>query len=319
MREETKGVLAMVAACVVWGLSSLYYKLLSHIPPLEVLSHRTLWSLVFFLIWMGVKGRLRDMPGALSSKSQAVWVMAAAAAITVNWFVFIYSVQSGNALEASLGYYIFPLVAVALGATVLHEKLSRLQWIAVALAVVAVLLLTIGLGVPPWISLLVAGSFGSYGLIKRKVHAGPVASTAAEVMCLLPLSSLYLWGVYTQGWTGLTGRSSPASFGSDLSDTVMLMISGVLTGLPLVMFSYAGKRVSYATQGLLQYVNPTIQFALATALYGEPFTRWHAVAFPLIWGGLALYSVATLRNARDQGRRRARSASAVAASGATKI
>ncbi|MEQ3626796.1 MAG: EamA family transporter RarD [Celeribacter sp.] len=319
MREETKGVLAMLAACVVWGLSSLYYKALSHIPPLEVLSHRTLWSLVFFVIWMGVKGRLRDMPGALSSKSQAVWVMAAAAAITVNWFVFIYSVQSGHALEASLGYYIFPLVAVALGASVLHERLSRLQWIAVALALVAVLLLSVGLGVPPWLALMVAGSFGSYGLIKRKVHAGPVASTAAEVMCLLPLSSLYLWGVYTQGWTGISGRSSPGTFGFDISDTLMLMTSGVLTGLPLVMFSYAGKRVSYATQGLLQYVNPTIQFALAAGLYGEPFTRWHAIAFPLIWAGLALYSVATLRRARDQGRRLARSDSAVAASGATRI
>lgn len=292
----------MVAACCIWGLSSMYYKLVAHVPPLEVLSHRTLWSLVFFGLVLSAQGRLGQL-GALIVQPRAMAVVVlAAVAISTNWFFFIYSVQVGHAMQASLGYYIFPLVAVALGFVFLGERHSVVKWGAVALACLAVAGLTWGLGVAPWTALVLAFTFGIYGLLKRGVAAGPVVSVTAEVLVLAPLAALWLWGVHVQGWTGLTGRNL-GTFGHDLSDTVLLMLSGPLTATPLILFSYAAKRVSYATVGLVQYINPTLQFLVATLVFREAFTPWHGFAFALIWSALALYSGESLR--QDRAARRA--------------
>lgn len=297
MSEARKGVLAMVTACAIWGLSSMYYKLLAHVPPLEVLSHRTLWSLAFFGLVLAVQRRLSEIALLLSRPRALATVALAALAISTNWFFFIYAIQIGRAVEASLGYYIFPLVAVALGFAVLGERHSAPKWAAVGLACVAVAGLTWGLGVAPWISLMLAGSFGLYGLIKRAVQAGPVVSVTAEVLLLAPLALVWLRGVHGSGWGGLTGRTL-ATFGHDLSDSLLLIVSGPLTATPLILFSYASKRVSYAAVGLVQYINPTLQFLVATMIFREPFTLWHGLAFGLIWSALMLYSGDSLRQER---------------------
>lgn len=297
MNDSLKGILAMVAACVIWGLSSLYYKQLAHVPPLEVLSHRTFWSLVFFGVVLAVQGRLGQVVDLLKAGRALALIAVAAVLISANWFMFIYSIQIGKAVEASLGYYIFPLLAVMLGYALLGEELSRLKWLAVGLAALAVAALTWGLGVAPWISLALAASFGLYGLIKKGTPAGPVVSVTTEVLLLAPLALIWLWGVHTQGWTGLVGRNL-GTFGQNWHDSVMLAASGVITAGPLILFSYASKRVSLATVGLVQYINPTLQFLVATLIFAEPFTRWHAVAFPMIWGALALYSWESVRQER---------------------
>lgn len=296
MSEAAKGILAMVVACTVWGLSGIYYKAIAHVPAPEVLAHRTLWSLVFFLVVLAVQGRLGLLPRLLGGPALGM-VAVAAAMISANWFLFIWSIQSGHALEASLGYYIFPLVAVMIGLVAFREALDRAQWAAVALAGLAVLVLTAGLGAAPWIALVLATTFGAYGLLKRRIEAGPVVSVAAEVALLAPIALVWLWGVHSGRW-GTGG----GAFGRGWHDTLMLAFSGVITGGPLMLFSYATKRVRMATVGLVQYLNPTLQFAVAALVFAEPVTRWHLIAFPLIWAALALYSVAVLRSER---RRRA--------------
>jgi chloramphenicol-sensitive protein RarD len=191
-------------------------------------------------------------------------------------------------VEASLGYYIFPLVAVAIGALVLRERLDRWQRVAVALAAIAVLVLTVGLGAPPWISLTLATTFGVYGLLKRWVEAGPVVSVTSEVLLFLPIALFYLGWVATDRGLAL---SAP--------DLALFVASGPLTAVPLMLFSYAAKRVRMATVGLIQYLNPSLQFACAILILNELVTVWHMIAFPLIWLALAVYSTATLRAPRE--------------------
>ncbi|MAM61148.1 EamA family transporter RarD [Maritimibacter sp. UBA3975] len=310
MSYTVKGLLAMIGACVIWGLSSIYYKTLSHVPPLEVLSHRTLWSMVFFGLLLAFRGRLNEVVRLIGSR-QVLLVALAAVMISTNWFFFIFSVQTGRALGASLGYYIFPLVAVLLGVVIFRERLGPVRGLAVAIAAVAVLILTLGLGAAPWISLTLAGTFGFYGVAKKGVVAGPVASVTAEVVLLAPLAILWLVGVHALGWEGIVGRNLGA-FGTNWHDTLLLAFSGVLTGTPLILFSYAAKRLGYGLVGLLQYINPTLQFLVATFLFLEPVTRWHLIALPLIWLALALYSFVTLREERAASRVRARDATSAA-------
>ena len=286
MTEATKGVLALIATCTIWGLSGIYYKLLAHIPPIEILAHRTLWSFLFFAAFLMFQGRLAVLGRTVGSLRAAMVIGFAAFMISINWFVFITSIQIGRAVEASLGYYIFPLVAVLLGAVVLHEKLGRAQILAVALATVAVITLTLGLGVAPWIALILATSFGLYGLIKKRIEAGPVVSVTAEVMLLTPIAVIVLAQVHLRG---------QGAFGADISDSLLLAFSGILTATPLILFSYAAKRVRLATVGLVQYINPTLQFLVAISVFREGFSFWHAVAFALIWVALTIYTVATLR------------------------
>lgn len=289
MTDATKGVLAMAGAAVIWGLSGIYYKALSHVPPLEVLSHRTLWSVVFFAIVLSFQGRWGAVRGALGQRSTWVVLSVTAVMISVNWLAYIWSVQTGRALQASLGYYIFPLVAVALGYLVLGERFSRAQSLAIGLALAAVLVLTLGPGTPPWIALLLASTFGTYGLLKKRVALGPVISVFIEVLLLSPLALVWLYGAQAHLWSDIGGRTG-GEFGADWQTSAMLALSGPLTGGPLMLFSYAARRIGYASLGLVQYLNPTLQFIVAVTLFGEPFTRWDGIAFPLIWAGLALYS-----------------------------
>lgn len=293
MGGPARGVAAMVAACTIWGLSALYYKLLDHIPPLEVLAHRTLWSFAFFAAVLAVRGRIGDLFAAIDRPGKAARMLAAAFFISCNWFLFIFSVQTGHVTEASLGYYIFPLVAVLLGLLVFGERLGPAQWAAVGLAALAVLVLTLGNGVAPWIALTLAATFGLYGLMKKRLAVGPVTSVTAEVLLLSPIALGVLWVYHGDG----------GAYGASLGDSLLLMFSGPLTAVPLMLFAYATRRVTYATVGLVQYLNPTLQFLVAVAIFGEPFGSFDAIAFPLIWTALAIYSFATL--SREKAARRA--------------
>ena len=280
MNRTAQGILAILAACVIWGLSPLYYNLLTMVPPLELLAQRTLWSFLFFALVLGLQGRFSELIHALGNRGHVITLFAAACAIAVNWYFFIYSVQINRVSEASLGYFIFPLVAVVFGLIVFKEKLSALQWVAVALAVFAVLILTYGLGVAPWLALVLSLSFGTYSVLKKRLDLSPVISVTLEVMLLLPLTVPYL---LIQNWPI---QDSPDSW----QIWFLLMGSGPLTATPLILFSYATRRISMSTVGIMQYINPSIQFLVALLIFAEPMTDWHFGAFSIIWVAVVIYS-----------------------------
>lgn len=280
MNRTAQGILAILAACVIWGLSPLYYNLLTMVPPLELLAQRTLWSFLFFALVLGLQGRFSALIHALGNRGHVITLFAAACAIAVNWYFFIYSVQINRVSEASLGYFIFPLVAVVFGLIVFKEKLSALQWVAVALAVFAVLILTYGLGVAPWLALVLSLSFGTYSILKKRLDLSPVISVTLEVMLLLPLTVPYL---LIQNWPIQDSTDSWQIW-------FLLMGSGPLTATPLILFSYATRRISMSTVGIMQYINPSIQFLVALLIFAEPMTDWHFGAFSIIWVAVVIYS-----------------------------
>ncbi|MDC0583993.1 EamA family transporter RarD [Paracoccaceae bacterium] len=280
MNRTAQGILAILAACVIWGLSPLYYNLLTMVPPLELLAQRTLWSFLFFALVLGLQGRFSELIHALGNRGHVITLFAAACAIAVNWYFFIYSVQINRVSEASLGYFIFPLVAVVFGLIVFKEKLSALQWVAVALAVFAVLILTYGLGVAPWLALVLSLSFGTYSVLKKRLDLSPVISVTLEVMLLLPLTVPYL---LIQNWPIQDSTDSWQIW-------FLLMGSGPLTATPLILFSYATRRISMSTVGIMQYINPSIQFLVALLIFAEPMTDWHFGAFSIIWVAVVIYS-----------------------------
>ena len=266
MSEVKKGVLAMVVACIVWGLSPLYYKLLVSVPPIELLSHRTIWSLVLFALVLFIQGRLRGALGVLGNRNIMVTLFIAALMIAFNWFVFIYSIQINRATESSLGYFIFPLVSVIFGVVLFREKLGRAQMLAVMLAAVAVLILTYGLGQAPWIALSVSVSFGIYGVIKKSLSIPAIVTVTLEVLLLSPIALMILYLHHAS--------DSGGQFGQSLSVSLLLILSGPMTATPLILFSYATRRVALATVGILQYINPSLQFLCATVLFLEPLSLW---------------------------------------------
>ena len=280
MNRTAQGILAILAACVIWGLSPLYYNLLKMVPPLELLAQRTLWSFLFFALVLGLQGRFSALIHALGNRGHVITLFAAACAIAVNWYFFIYSVQINRVSEASLGYFIFPLVAVVFGLIVFKEKLSALQWVAVALAVFAVLILTYGLGVAPWLALVLSLSFGTYSVLKKRLDLSPVISVTLEVMLLLPLTVPYL---LIQNWPIQDSTDSWQIW-------FLLMGSGPLTATPLILFSYATRRISMSTVGIMQYINPSIQFLVALLIFAEPMTDWHFGAFSIMWVAVVIYS-----------------------------
>jgi len=280
----------MVVACLVWGLSPLYYKMLVSVPPIELLSHRTLWSMVLFALILFMQGRLRGALGVLGNKNIMATLFIAALMIAFNWFVFIYSIQINRATETSLGYFIFPLVSVIFGVVLFRENLSRVQISAVLLAAFSVLILTYGLGRVPWIALSVSISFGIYGVIKKSLSIPAIVTVTLEVLLLSPIALMILYFYHASG--------SGGQFGQSASISLLLILSGPMTATPLILFSYATRRVALATVGILQYINPSLQFLCATVLFLEPLSIWHAVAFPLIWFALALYTWASFQTAR---------------------
>lgn len=293
MKKPPYSLLSILAASIIWGLSGLFYKALAHVPPLEVLAHRTLWSLLLFGLILAMRGRLWAVRQALKTPRIVAMLALSAVMISINWGAYITSIQFGYALEASLGYYFFPLMVVLLGALFLGERFSRGQGLALGLMGLAVAVLTLGLGAPPWIALLLASTFGIYALVKKQVTAGPMVSVFIEVLLLAPLAAIWLYGAHSYGWATVP---RPAGwFGRSWQDTTLLMLTGPMTAGPLILFSYAAQKVRLSTVGLIQYLNPTLQFMVAALVFGEAFTMWHAITLPLIWAALALYYFETKR------------------------
>jgi chloramphenicol-sensitive protein RarD len=212
-------------------------------------------------------------------------------------------------MEAGLAYYIMPLLTVVLGVAFLGERLSRRQWFAVALAAGAVVVLTVGLGAVPWLALGLATSFALYSLVRRQVSTGPIIGFFVETMLIVPAAVVWIWGVETQGWTGPDGREG-ALFGTDWKTTALLVLSGPVTSVPLILFAEAARAMPLSRVGLVQYINPSLQVAVAALVLGEMFTPWHGVALVLIWLGLGLFSSEIFRQERAS-RRAATSASTV--------
>lgn len=284
MDSRRIGLLCMIAACVMWGFSTLWFHALRHVPPGEVMAWRVLSSLVLFLAILAAQGRLGSLAPALGPR-HLPRIAAAALAIASNWLLFILAVNAGHVVQASLGYYIFPLVAVLVGVAVFGERLLPLQVAAVGLAALAVVVLTWGLGVAPWLSLGLAATFAVYGAVKKGLALPPVLSVTAEIALLAPFALLWL----------LLRPAPAAAMGGDTVTTALLAASGIITAVPLMLFTAAARRIEMATVGVLQYLNPTIQFLVATLILREAFTGWHLVAFALIWTAVALYSAAMLR------------------------
>ena len=285
MTEHLKGAIAMITACTIWGLSAIYYKQLSETPPIEVLCHRTLWSVVVFTLFLRLQNRLEELKIVFRNRKLVQTLFWAAAMISTNWFFFIWSVHNDRATEASFGYYIFPLVAVVFGLFFFNERLSLMKWISVILATIAVLILAISQNIVPFIALVLSISFGIYGMLKKQISLGPVLSVTSEVILLLPVALILLLYWHLDG---------SGSFGTNITTTSLLIFSGPMTAIPLMLFSYAARRVQMTSLGIIQYLNPSLQFFVAIFIFLEPFGLWQAVAFGLIWLALFIYSFASI-------------------------
>ena len=277
-----KGLGAALAAYVIWGLFPLYLKPLHDVATLEVIAQRIAWSCAFILAWMLVRRQLGAVRAVLASRA-LVWRLAASATlITVNWLVYVYAVANGHVLEASLGYFINPLVNVLLGVLVLSERLNRVQWVSVSLAAIAVLYLSFVAGNPPWISLTVAVSFGLYGLVRKVIAVEALPGLAVETLLLAPVAIGYLLWLRAAG-TGTMGHASGAI-------DALLVASGPLTAIPLFLFAYGARLIPYSTVGLLQYIAPSLQLACGLLAFGETLERHRAIGFALIWAALLIYA-----------------------------
>ena len=285
MTEHLKGAIAMITACTIWGLSAIYYKQLSETPPIEVLCHRTLWSVVAFTLFLRLQNRLEELKIIFRNRKLVQTLFWAAAMISMNWFFFIWSVHNDRATEASFGYYIFPLVAVVFGLFFFNERLSLMKWVSVVLATIAVLILAISQNILPFIALVLSISFGIYGMLKKQISLGPVLSVTSEVILLLPVALILLLYWHLDG---------SGSFGTNITTTSLLIFSGPMTAVPLMLFSYAARRVQMTSLGIIQYLNPSLQFFVAIFIFLEPFGLWQSVAFGLIWLALFIYSFASI-------------------------
>jgi chloramphenicol-sensitive protein RarD len=292
MTTITKGFTATAAAFTVWGVFPLYFHPLHLVSPFQVIAHRVVWSCVFVLLWMALRGELSAIRAALADRS-VVWRLAVTATlITFNWTAYVWAIMNDHIVEGSLGYFINPLVNVLLGVAVLSERLTRAQWTAIALAAGGVAYLTVEAGRPPWIALFLAVSFGSYGLIRKIVKVEALPGLAIETLVLLPFAVLYLLWCESAG-TGALGHAG-------LPTTTLLIGSGPLTAITLFLFAYGTRLLPYSTVGVLQYIAPTLQLACGVFAFHEEFTRTRAVGFALIWAALVIYAGEGLLLSRRQ-------------------
>jgi chloramphenicol-sensitive protein RarD len=272
----------------------LYFHPLHQISVFQVIAHRVVWSCVFVLVWMAMRGELSTLRATLANRS-VVWRLAVSATlITINWSVYLWAVLNGHVVEASLGYFINPLVNVLLGVALLSERLTRAQWTAVALAATGVAYLAIVAGSLPWIALTLAFSFGTYGLIRKVVKVESLPGLATETLVLLPFAAVYLLWCESAG-TGALGHAGPAI-------ALLLIGSGPLTAIALFLFAYGARLLPYSTVGVLQYIAPTLQFACGVFAFHERFERTRAIGFALIWAALVIYAGEGLWLSRKQQR-----------------
>lgn len=280
------GALAAAVCYLLWGLVPLYWKQLTAVQPLELVAHRHAWSLVFLLALVGAQRGFGEVRAALGTPRALGWNFVSALLLTGNWLFYVWGVNTGHIIETSLGYFLVPLVNVAAGRFVLHEHLRRLQWIAIALAALGVALMFFQLGRPPWIALVLAGTWGGYSLMRKKSPLGSVAGLTVETVLIAPLAIAYLLWRQRTG-QGALGHIPPVT-------QAILLSAGVITAVPLLLFGFAARRIRLSTLGLLQYLAPSVQLMLGIWVYHEPFSRSRALSFGFIWAALALYTADNL-------------------------
>ncbi len=281
------GVLLATTAYSLWGFLPAFWKLLGAVPPLEVLANRVVFSLLFTLALLAAFGRMGEFRVALRSPRERRGLALAGLFIGANWGVFIWAVQAGRIIETSLGYFLNPLITAALAVGLFRERLRPAQFAALALAATGVGVQIVGYGGVPWVAFALAGSFACYGVAKKLTSVPPLASLALETALLAPLALAWLaFGAPSAGG---------ALFSAPPAERALLLVSGPVTALPLLAFTAAAQRLSLTLLGLFQYLSPTLSLVLAVAVYGEPFTRTHAISFACIWSALALFSTSAWR------------------------
>ncbi|MEJ7757621.1 MAG: EamA family transporter RarD [Nocardioidaceae bacterium] len=290
MDESRRGLLLGVGAYLCWGLFPLYWPLLEPAGADEVLAHRIVWSLVFVAVLVSVTGRWRTTRAAVRDRRRVVYLAVGSVAVAVNWGMFIWAVNNGHVIETSLGYFINPLVTILMGVVVLGERLRAVQWSALSLAVLAVAVLAIDYGRPPYIALVLAFSFGTYGLMKKRANIGALEGLAVETAALAPLAVTYL---------AVSEAGGDTAFGHEgWLNILLLAATGVVTAIPLLLFGGAATRVSLTTVGLLQYITPIMQFLLGLIVFGEDMTSVRWLGFVLVWVALSAITVEAVANRR---------------------
>ncbi len=287
--QRRAGLLFGLGAYLAWGVMPLYFKALAHVSALEIVAHRVIWSMVFMAALVALWRRWPAIRAALGTGRVLITLLITTLLIGTNWLIFIYAVVSGHVLEASLGYYLNPLVNVLLGVVLLKEKLSRAQVFATLLAAAGVAVLAAGAGSGLWISLTLAATFAVYGFLRKIVAVDSLEGLSIETALLSPLALAWLV------WLQADGSAAFASV--TLTTDLLLVLGGAVTAIPLLMFTAAARRLPYSTLGFLQYVAPSLQFLLAVLAFGEPLTTAHLICFAAIWTALAIFSFEGLRSA----------------------
>jgi chloramphenicol-sensitive protein RarD len=278
------GFVLGLLAYALWGILPLYFKAIAAIPPVDIVAHRVLWSLPFLACLIGVSRGWSKVREVFTNRRTIGVLLLTALLIGGNWLLYVYAVNSGHLLAASFGYYLNPLANVLLGRFVLHEKLNRLQWAAVAIAAAGISVLAAGALAQLWISLTLCATFALYGLLRKVVSADAVTGLGVETVFLFPLALAWLAWRYSAGAPVMGGSNALA---------VLLLFAGIVSTTPLLLFTAAAKRLPYSTLGMLQFLAPTLQFVIAM-IYGEPLRTAHMIAFPAIWIALGLYVTALL-------------------------
>ena len=286
---DRKGLAITVGTFLIWGVVPLYWHLLKAVPSFHIIAHRIVWSAVLVLGWLLLKSGL-GWWRQIRAQPRAVPLLGVSSLlIAFNWGLYIWAVNAGHVVESALGYFINPLLNVMLGVLVLHERLNRVQWASVALAAAGVLWLTFSHGGFPWIALLLAASFGAYGLVRKLLGAPPVRGLGVENLYLLLPALAYLAWAEKAGQGHLLAHGDAASWGIGVAG--LLAFGGVLTALPLIGFAAAVQRIPYSLVGLLQYISPTLQLLVGVLVLHEPFGHDRAIGFGFIWIALALYAI----------------------------
>ncbi|KDN27578.1 chloramphenical resistance permease RarD [Vibrio fortis] len=287
-QRTRQGILLAIGAYTIWGIAPIYFKSLSEVSPLEILSHRVVWSffLLAFLLHLGRSWRnVRD---TLTSKPKMTYLVATSLLVGANWLIFIWAVNANHMLDASLGYYINPLINVVLGMIFLGERLRKLQWFAVGLAAIGVLIQIVAFGSIPVVAIALAFSFGFYGLLRKKVSLEAQTGLFIETLVMLPAAAIYLLFIADSATSDLAANP--------MTLNLLLIAAGIVTTLPLLCFTGAATRLKLSTLGFFQYIGPSLMFLLAVLIYGEAFTTDKAITFAFIWGALVIFSFDGLRH-----------------------
>jgi len=278
-------------AYLFWGILPIYFKQLAAVSALDIVAHRIIWSLVFLGLLLAVTGGWKQVRTGIKDRRTVVLLLTTSVLIAANWLLYVFAVTSGHILAGSLGYYLNPLMNIVLGRLILKERLTNLQWAAVAIAGAGVTVLAAGAGTTLWISLTLCVTFSTYGLLRKVAAVDAVAGLSIETAILFPVALAWLVFAAADG-----GRV----LGSSQSETWLLVLSGIVSTTPLLLFTSAARRLRYSTLGMLQFAAPTLQFLLAVVIYDEEFTQAHAIAFASIWSALALYVTSLVRDFRAQ-------------------